>query len=236
MTIRRPDPHNTPPAQVDLTWRAPKHGMAQVHLWAKTGHVAGLEAWQAAGGDLDLPWTHPDHSQSDGSTPLLFAVADTQSAAMDWLLRQPINVQAVNGRGRNALHLIAHRFKQGDRPEVDLAHLIAAGVHLNAQENEHGRDRDGDSTEGFTPLLAELNRERLNSAQKVWRTEHIRQLVLAGADLMVEAKHGFSVENFLGETALTEYQQLRESFARAQVRLGTLTAASTASSRKRMRS
>lgn len=155
------------PAGLHLDWRNGQ-GMAQVHVWAKIGAIDNLVRWQRAGGDLDLPWTD---GVGEGSTPLLFAVMSTQPAAMRWLLEQGVSPHAVNGKGRNALHLMANRFQRGPSPLEDLRCLIEAGVDLNHQD-----------LEGKTPLMAELERDGNN---KEYREGHLEALVVAGADLFL---------------------------------------------------
>lgn len=218
------------PTEVDLNWRDPLKGMAQVHLWAKDGNLNALKRWQTAGGALDMPWAYDTNSapEGDGSTALLFAVMNTRTEAMRWLLAEGADVRACNGKGRNSLHLIAYRFSSGDQSEQDLDALIDAGVPLEDRENDDGNA-------GCTPLLAELTREWSNTS-KTYRMEHLRSLVVAGADMDTTDKDGnLALHHYLGDSDMDMLRDFSHSAKRSRERQVQLASLRPKSERKRPR-
>ena len=106
-----------------------ENGVTPLCYAAFKGHVSSMLTLIQRGADVNVD-----------SFPMLGALANGSTAAVEALVQAGANVNAVTSSGNTALHFAA----QKNRVECIVA-LIAAGADIDA------RDRDG-----FTPLLAAI--------------------------------------------------------------------------------
>lgn len=121
--------------QVDAGWDNDWFGAA-VHCAAFRGNAKTLEALLAAGATIDAV---PGHARP---TPLMTAALGLQIQAIELLLAAGASANALDHRGRNALHHLTDSSSDGDVNGLDVL-LSCCNALLDAGTDPAQRDHDG---------------------------------------------------------------------------------------------
>ena len=84
-------------------------------------HMVLRSALHAKGGDLEI-------RDSEGHTPLAFAVLEAHLAAIEWLVEKGANIEAADDKGCKPIHHAANSI-----PVKYLAKMAKMGAYINAR-------------------------------------------------------------------------------------------------------